>query len=85
MTQSAGQSCSKAIADDMLPDDIAGDRDHPLVMQYDIQPGWLDPVRRCLPSTPRRHEMSQEQILAAAIDKARHRIATVSLCTSSRS
>jgi tetrahydromethanopterin S-methyltransferase subunit G len=68
----------RASADDMLPDDMAGDRDHPLVMQYEIQPGWLDPVRHRLPSVPRRHEMSQGQILAAAIDKARHRIPTVS-------
>jgi hypothetical protein len=57
---------------------MAGNRDHPLVMQYDIQPGWLDPVRHRLPSVRRRHEMSQGQILAAAIDKARYAIATVS-------
>src|SRR5690349_10783737 len=57
---------------------MAGDRDHPLVMQYDIQPHWLDPVRDRLPSVPRRHERAQAQILAAAIDKARHRIPTIS-------
>jgi DNA-binding XRE family transcriptional regulator len=68
----------QASADDMLPDDMVGDRDHPMVMQYDIPPGWLDPVRHRLPSVPRRHKLSQGQILAAAIDKARHRIATVS-------
>jgi hypothetical protein len=62
----------------LLPDDMTGDRDHPLVMQYNVQPDWLDPIRHRLPSVPRRHEMSQGQILAAAIDKARHRIATVS-------
>jgi DNA-binding XRE family transcriptional regulator/tetrahydromethanopterin S-methyltransferase subunit G len=78
MKQSAGQSCSKASADDMLPDDVAGARDHPLVMQYDIPPGWLDSVRHRLPSVPRRHEMAQAQILAAAIDKARDRIPTIS-------
>jgi len=79
MKQGAGQSFSKASADvtACCPDD-AGERDHPLVMQYDIQPGWLGPVWHRLPSVPRRHEMAQGQILAAAIDKARHRVATVS-------
>jgi DNA-binding XRE family transcriptional regulator len=62
----------------MLPDDMKWDRDHPLVMQYNIKPDWLDPIRHRLPSVPRRHEMSQGQILAAAIDKARHSIPTVS-------
>jgi hypothetical protein len=73
-----GPFVQQASADDMLPDDMAADRDHPLVMQYDIQPNWLDPIRHRLPPVPRRHEMSQGQILAAAVDKARHRIATVS-------
>jgi len=71
-------SMQQPSADDMLPDDMTGDRDHPLVMQYNIQPDWLDPIRHHLPSAPRRHEMSRGQILAAAIDKARYRIATVS-------
>lgn len=73
-----GHSVQQVNTDDMLLDDMAGDRDHPLVMQYNIQPGWLDPVLRRLPSMPRRHEMSQGQILAAAIDKAPHRVPTVS-------
>jgi hypothetical protein len=33
----------------MLPDDMKWDRDHPLVMQYNIKPDWLDPIQHRLP------------------------------------
>jgi DNA-binding XRE family transcriptional regulator len=53
------------------PEDDAEDRDHPLVMHYEIDSNWLDPVRHLLPSGRRRHDRAQAQLLAAAIDKAR--------------
>jgi hypothetical protein len=59
-------------------EDQAEDRDHPLVMRYEIDSNWLDPVRDILPRAPRRHERAQGQLLAAAIDKARHRLPTIS-------
>jgi hypothetical protein len=60
------------------PEDHAEDRDHPLQMKYEIEANWLDPVRHLLPHARRRHERVQAQLLAAAIDNARHRIPAIS-------
>lgn len=60
------------------PDDDAEDRDHPLVMHYEFEPDWLDPVRPVLPRATRRQERAQGQLLAAAIDKARLRLPNIS-------
>jgi hypothetical protein len=54
------------------------DRDHPLVMRYEMGREWLDPVRHILPRGPSRHERAQAQLLAAAIHKAQTRIPSIS-------
>src|SRR3954449_4183752 len=46
------------------------DRDHPLVLRYNLPKDWLQPL--ALPSASARHEQARAQIAAIALDKARH-------------
>src|SRR4051794_4041508 len=46
------------------------DRDHPLVLRYKPPEDWLQPL--ALPSASARHEQARAQIVAIALDKARH-------------
>lgn len=46
----------------------AEDRDHPLVLRYNVEADWLKPLG--LPPATSRHEQGRAQIAAIAIDKA---------------
>ena len=46
------------------------DRDHPLVLRYKPPEDWLQPL--ALPSASARHERARAQIVAIALDKAKH-------------
>ena len=46
----------------------AENRDHPLVLRYQVEPDWLKLLG--LPAAPPRHEHARAQIAAIAIDKA---------------
>jgi hypothetical protein len=52
------------------------DRDHPLVMRYQPEEGWLKPL--ALPPASPRLQQTLAQIAAIAIDKSRHRHAWIS-------
>src|SRR5262249_14844449 len=46
------------------------DRDHPLVLRYNVEPDWLKPLG--LPPASPKHERVRAQIAGIALDKARH-------------